>query len=317
MDGADLIDLQTLRIVRAMLEHGSITAAASSLGFSQPAVSQHLRRAESRLEVALIERAGRAVRLTEAGRVLAQHAAAVMAEIDAAAQSLDGLRGTQGGRVRLVGFPSASPSLVPALLAELRAQAPGLTVTYVEAEPPAAVDAVRDGRADLALSFSYPGDIDDPHGASAHGLRVTEIGADDLQLVLPIGHPLADGRRVDVATLAGERWIAGCPRCRGHLMQLCGRAGFVPDIAFETDNVAAVQGLVAQGIGVATLPALALASYPRRDGIVTAPLPATERRAVHAVTAHGAERVPSVRIVQSLLARLVAQIAPLGASAGA
>jgi DNA-binding transcriptional LysR family regulator len=123
--------------------------------------------------------------------------------------------------------------------------------------------------------------------------------------VLPDGHPAASGDHIDVAALADENWIAGCPRCRGHLLELCGRAGFEPRIGFETDNFVAVEGLVAQGIGVATLPRMAVESFPLLPGIVTSPLPSAEARTIHVVTAHGAERVPAVRMTLDALARVL------------
>ncbi|WP_345802917.1 LysR substrate-binding domain-containing protein [Microbacterium sp. AZCO] len=304
LDDGDL-DAQSLRLVKAIGDEGSITAAAASLGYSQPAVSQQLKRLEQRLGVPLVERVGRTVRLTEAGRVLARHAPAVTTALDAAAGELAELRGLRAGRVRLVAFPSASPTIVPRLLALLGERHPGVSVTYLEAEPPEAVEAVREDRADIALTFSYPGDRDDPHRSSASGLQVRSVGGDDLLAVLPEGHAAATGLHVDVSALADEDWIAGCPRCRGHLLELCGRAGFEPRIAFETDNFVAVEGLVAQGIGVATLPRLAVESFPQLPGIVTLPLPPGERRTLHVVTAHGAERVPSVRMTLAALAHVV------------
>lgn len=109
-----------------------------------------------------------------------------------------------------------------------------------------------------------------------------------------------------MSALADEQWIAGCPRCRGHLLELCARAGFEPRIAFETDNFVAVEGFVAQGIGVATLPRMAVASFPRFPGVVTLPLPPSEARTIHVVTAHGADRIPAVRATLEAVARLVA-----------
>jgi DNA-binding transcriptional LysR family regulator len=268
-------------------------------------VSQQLRRLEARLGVAILERVGRSVRLTEAGRVLARHAPTVTTALEAAVGELADLRGLRAGRVRLAGFPSASPTIVPRLLALLASRHPGVSVTYLEAEPPEAVEAVRDDRADIALTFSYPGDRDDPHRSSASGLSVRSVGTDDLLAVLPIGHPAARADRIDVAVLAGESWIAGCPRCRGHLLEVCGRAGFEPRIAFETDNFVAVEGLVAQGIGVATLPRLAVESFPQLPGVVTVALPPGEQRTLHLVTAHGAERVPAVRTTLAALASVV------------
>ena len=299
-------DVQALRVIKAIADEGSITAAAASLGYSQPALSQQMKRLEQRLGVPVIERVGRSVRLTEAGRVLARHAPAVTTALDAAAGELAELRGLRAGRVRLVAFPSASPTVVPRLLSDLAEHHPGITITYVEAEPPEAVDAVREDRADIALTFSYPGDRDDPHGSSARGLAVRAVGSDDLLAVLPEGHPAAAGERVEVSELADENWIAGCPRCRGHLLELCGRAGFEPRIGFETDNFVAVEGLVAQGIGVATLPRMAVESFPLMPGVITRPLPHAEARTLHVVTAHGAERVPAVRIALAALTRVLA-----------
>lgn len=304
MDDA-VLDVQSLRLVKAVADEGSITAAAAALGYSQPAISQQLKRLEERLGVAVVERVGRTVRLTEAGRILSRHAPAVTTALDAAAGELAELRGVRSGRVRLVAFPSASPSVLPRLLADLAQRHPGLAVTFVEAEPPEAVAAVREDRADVALTFSYPGDRSDPHRLSARGLAVRTVGTDDLLAVLPAGHPAAAAGRVELADLAAEDWIAGCPRCRGHLLEVCDRAGFEPRIAFETDNFVAVEGLVAQGIGVATLPRLAVDSFPQLPGVVTLPLPAEERRTLHVVTAHGADRVPSVRAMLTAIGRVL------------
>jgi molybdate transport repressor ModE-like protein len=303
-------DAHTLRVVKAIADRGSITAAAEALGYSQPAISQHLRRIEQRMGVPVVERVGRGVRLTDAGRVLARHAPAVMSALDAAAGELAELRGLRAGRVRLAAFPSASSTVVPRLLADLAARHPGVSVTYVEAEPPEAVAAVREDRADIAFTFSYPGDRDDPHLASASGLSVRTVGADGLALVLPAGHPAAAQAAMDVAALAGEDWIAGCPRCRGHLLELCGRAGFAPRIAIETDNVVAVEGLVSRGVGVATLPRMAVTSFPLLKGVVVRPLPDGEARSLHIVTAHRAERVPAVRVALGALERAVADLEP-------
>ncbi|WP_448810396.1 LysR family transcriptional regulator [Agromyces bauzanensis] len=304
---AATIDLQTVRVVRQIAEHGSLTAAADALGYSQPAVSQQLRRFEERTGIALVERVGRGIRLTESGRVLARHANAVTTALEAAAGELAEIRGLRAGRVRLVAFPSASATLVPRLIAALAAEHPGVTVTYVEAEPPEAVAAVRADRADVAVTFSYPGDRDDPHRASARGLDVRDFCDEPMRLVLPEGHPAAASDVVDLAALADDPWIAGCPRCRGHLLELTDAAGFRPRIAFETDNFVAVEGMVAQGLGVALLPALALAASPRHAGVVTRPTARADVRSLHLVTAGGADRVPAVAATLAVLRGLVAE----------
>lgn len=303
---AGALDLQTVRVVRQVAEHGSLTAAAAALGYSQPAVSQQLRRFEERTGIALVERVGRGIRLTESGRVLARHANSVATALEAAAGELAEIRGLRTGRVRLVAFPSASATLVPKLIAALGIAHPGVAVTYVEAEPPEAVAAVRADRADVAITFSYPGDRDDPHRASARGLDVRSIGDEPMRLVLPEGHPAAASDVVDLASLSEAPWIAGCPRCRGHLLELADAAGFTPRIVFETDNFVAVEGMVAQGLGVALLPALALAASPRHPGVVTMPTARADVRSLHVVTARGADRVPAVGVTLAALAELAA-----------
>ena len=119
------------------------------------------------------------------------------------------------------------------------------------------------------------------------------------------------------SALADENWIAGCPRCRGHLLELCGRAGFEPRIGFETDNFVAVEGLVAQGIGVATLPRMAVESFPLLPGVIT--LPAAARRGAHDPRRHRARRRARAARCAPTLTALAARArpAPAGCAASA
>ena len=308
------LDSTMLRVVGALADHGSITAAAAALGYSQPAVSQQLKRLEQRIGLAVIERVGRGVRLTEVGRLLARHAVTVGGALEAAAGELSELQGLRAGRVRLAAFPSASATIVPRLLADLRLRHPGVSVTYLEAEPPEAVALVRENQADLAITFSYPGDLVDPHRASAEGLVVTLLRRDEMMLVLPAAHALAGESAVDLGDLAEENWIGGCPRCRGHLLELCGHSGFSPNISYETDNAAAVLGLVAAGIGVAMLPALALDSVGAQPLVAIRPTRGHDYRSLHAVTVTGAAGVPAIAVT---LRRLAALDSPAATATGA
>ncbi|TCL81270.1 MULTISPECIES: LysR family transcriptional regulator [unclassified Curtobacterium] len=303
----DDIDPQLLRILRAVADGGSITRAAAALGSSQPAVSQLLARAERRLGHTLVLRSGqdgrggRGATLTDAGRVLADHALHVQAALTAAREDLDAVGGLTRGRVRLAGFPSASSALVPAVLARLASTAPGVTTSYVEVEPPEALDLLRSGEVDVALTFTYVGD--EVGSAPDPGLVTRALGRDPLALVTPsvsVGSDAADSGAadsgaVDLASHRDARWIGGCPRCRGHLLASCATAGFTPDIVLETDNAAAVVGLVAAGLGVALLPRLALATTVIPADVRVDPVDDDLARRVEVVIARGAERVPSVR----------------------
>jgi molybdate transport repressor ModE-like protein len=288
------LDLHTVRIVRAIAETGTITAAARQLGFSQPAISQHLQRTEARLGVPLVIRAGRSIRLTEAGQLLARHAVAISSAMDAAAGDLAELAGMRTGTARIAAFPTASSTIIPRLLSTMAREHPGIVVTYIEAEPPEAIAMLREGAIDLAITFSYPGDRADPHVGLASGLALTPLFTEEVVLALPEAHPLAADSAVIVHDLVAERWIAGCPLCRGHLLAVCESAGFDPVIDYETDNAIAVLHLVASSLGVALLPRLALATATVPPGAAIRATSPVSIRSIQLVGSTGAERVPSL-----------------------
>lgn len=288
------LDLHSIRIVRAIAEHGTISGAARQLGYSQPAVSQHLRRAEQRFGLPLVMRAGRGVRLTEAGLVIARHAITITSAIDAASGDLADLMGLAAGSVRIAAFPTASSTLVPRLLRDMRERHPGISTTYIEAEPPEALGMLRDGSIDLAITFTYPGDRADPHRESESSVDTLALFTEPVVLALPDTHPLAASDTVDLAGLADESWIAGCPLCRGHLLAACESVGVTPDISLETDNAIAVLNLVATGLGVALLPQLALATAPVPPGASVRTTRPSSDRSIQAVTQAGSSRVPGI-----------------------
>jgi DNA-binding transcriptional LysR family regulator len=289
-----MIDAAGLRVMRAIADEGSFTGAALALGYSQPAISQMVRRLEQRTGTVLVERVGRNVRLTEAGQVLARHAVGVLSALDAAEEEVAAIAGLRAGRVRLMAFPSSSATLVPHALALVKRRFPDVKVTFTEAEPPESLAALRAGECDLAVAFAYEG-ADSARAEDDLDLFVTtKLLDDDVRLVLPTGHPMADQEVVELAALSGEDWIAGCPRCRGNLLQLCAAEGFTPNVAFETEDYVAVLGLVAEGLGVALVPDLILRTAHHQD-VVTLPTRPASRRQVHAVTTHDLQRVPAVQ----------------------
>lgn len=288
-----MIDAAALRVMRAIADEGSFTAAALALGYSQPAISQMVRRLEQRTGTTLVERTGRAVRLTEAGHVLARHAITVLAALDAAEEEVAAIAGLRAGRVRLMAFPSASATLVPKALAAVRRDHPGVHISFSEAEPPESLAALRAGECDLAVAFVYEGTDLGRGEEDLDGLVSTPLLDDEVRLAVPRDHPLATAPSADLSTLAGETWIAGCPRCRGHLMQLCATAGFTPDIAFETEDYVAVMGLIVEGLGVAVIPDLILDTV-QPEGVVALPLSPASRRCIQAVTTPDLRRVPAV-----------------------
>ncbi|CAI9412252.1 LysR family transcriptional regulator [Nocardioides sp. T2.26MG-1] len=286
------LDPRRVLIFRAVARAGSISAAARDLGWTQPAVSQHLARLERDVGGALLLRGAAGVRLTEAGTALLRRADVVAAELHAAGEELADLAELRGGRVRLVAHPSAAATLVPSALGVLALDRPGLEVRLEEAEPPEAMAAVLAGDADLALVFGY--------GGPPEGLGLLEwqpVLEESVHLVLPEQAPPVAG----LADLAGAEWIGGCVRCRAHLVDCCTAAGFAPAIRHVTDDYVVVQNLVAAGLGVSVLPASALAAH-RASGVRTHELPELGRRRVGIVHRPGALAVPATAAVAAALA---------------
>ncbi|MEV8568479.1 LysR family transcriptional regulator [Streptomyces sp. NPDC051322] len=296
-----MIEARHLRVLRAVAATGSFSAAARELGCTQPAVSQQMKALEASSGTTLLVRTGREMRLTEAGDALVRHAAGILAGLTAAEEEVAAIAGLRSGRVRLVSFPSGSSTLVPAALAALRAAHPGTRVSLVEAEPPRSVDMLREGDCDVALAFRYgaaTGEWDD--------LVVRPLLTDRMVGLVPEGHRFAGAGAIGVADLAGESWIAGCPRCRRQLVEVCESAGFTPRIDFATDDYPAVIGLVGAGLGVAVLPELAIGTVRRRGTSVVPVEPAVQREIV-ALTLPDLARVPAVAATLDRLAGVAAR----------
>ena len=310
-----MLDVTRLRVLVAVARCGSVTAAARELNYAQPSVSHHLARLEAETGTKLIQRAGRGIRLTDAGRLLAERAAEVIGRLDAAENELAAYTGLRAGRLRLAAFPSALGTIVPAAGAMLREHQPGVDLRLTEAEPPEALRMLRAGYVDVALVFRYSPDpdgmadgrdgksTDDESGIDlAEGLREKLLLDEPVHLVTSASAHAGPGDGEPPAELTGyarHRWIAGCDRCRANLLRQCALAGFTPKIAFTTDDYVAVQALVAADLGVSTLPALCLRAA-RHPGIRTVPLPGA-RRYVFAVRYGDPPDPPAVKLLMEVL----------------
>src|SRR5919108_6346105 len=201
-----MLDVRRLQMLQAVKRAGSVSGAARTLGYTQPAVSHHIARLEAEVGTALITRLGRGVRLTDAGLALVEHADAVLARLGAAEEELAAIAGLRAGRVRLAAFPSGSATLMAGALTRLRAAHPGVEVTFVEAEPEASLPLLREGELDLVLGFTYAAvGARDPRELTAVPLL-----RDPPHAVLPAGHPAAGGDgALPPSPPARETWIAG------------------------------------------------------------------------------------------------------------
>jgi DNA-binding transcriptional LysR family regulator len=295
-----MLDVTRLRVLVAVARCGSVTAAAKALNYAQPSVSHHLARLEAETGTKLIQRAGRGIRLTDAGRLLAERAAEVIGRLDAAENELAAYTGLRAGRLRLAAFPSALGTIVPAAAAMLRGQQDGIDLRLTEAEPPEALRMLRAGYVDVALVFRYSPEAASPAPDDDDGVDVTDGLRERLVLDEPV-HLVTSVHDTpgDLSSYARHRWIAGCDRCRANLLRQCALAGFTPKIAFTTDDYVAVQALVAAELGVSTLPSLCLRAA-RHPGIKTAPLPGA-RRYVFAVRYGDPPDPPAVNLLMDVL----------------
>jgi DNA-binding transcriptional LysR family regulator len=255
-------DVQRLRAFTLVLDLGSISAAAAVLGYTQSAVSQQLAALEREVGTALVDRSRRPLHATPAGELMRPHAKRVLAAVSGAEAAVDDLRGGTR-RLRLAAFTSALSSFIPAAVRDLRRAHPQLVVQVLQLETHEAVEHLAGGDADVAVVHYIPG-VAVPETA---GLQQRQLLVDDLYVVLPQAHRLARRDTVSIADLEQEPMIlprADTPagRFRSLVEHLCAQAGFAPRVAYELDDLPAVQAFVAAGIGVVPMHGLTLGTVP-------------------------------------------------------
>ena len=221
-------DVQRLRAFALVLDLGSVSAAASVLGYTQSAVSQQLAALEREVGAALVDRAQRPLRPTPVGAALRPHVDRVLAALGSADAAVEDLRGGTP-RLRLAAFGSALSSFVPAAVRDLRRAHPQLVVGVLQLETREAVERLRGGEADLAVVHHLPG-VAVPETA---GLRRRRLLVDHLHIVLPAGHRLARRDAVGLGELEGEPLVlprrdTPAGRFRSLVEHLCAQAGFAP-----------------------------------------------------------------------------------------
>jgi DNA-binding transcriptional LysR family regulator len=284
------LSLNRLRMLRELSRCGTITKAAAALHYTPSAVSQQLAALEREVCVPLLEQVGRRVRLTETGRVLAQHAEEILAAEERARIALEQARETLTADLTVGVLATLAGTLVPPTLATLAERHPGVRVKTREVVPEETQSAVRDGDLDLAFVLDYPdapGSV--PRDAA---LESTLIGVEELRLVAPHGHlptpappggsaephshPAAalprhtgddralQGAPVELADLAECSWVAsGTDTEFGRaLSSVCRTAGFTPHIAHQIDEQATAMAMVAKGLGITLVAELALSLRP-------------------------------------------------------
>lgn len=311
-----MLDTWSLRVLVEVAEQQSFSAAAHALTMTQPAVSRQIAGLERRLGVPLFRRLPRGVRATSAGLAAVEQAREVLARLRDLESRVAAFGGLAGGELRMSAFASANTTLVPAAISRFRAQHPDVTLRLIAIDPTAPLHAVAEGLADLALLTDWQLWADpnstrtaaDPASAArtvVEGVDLVALAEEELQVALPVTHPLAGMDRVHLPDLAGEAWIDGAyPDCLGPLTTLATALGGPPRIAFHCDDWHGKQALVAAGAGVMLVPALARGTT--HPGVVLRPTsPALPQRAIFAAVATPPFRPPTVTAMLAMIRDLV------------
>ncbi|MGZ0150236.1 LysR family transcriptional regulator [Kribbella sp. WER1] len=273
-----MIEVRRLRVLRALADHGTVTAAAEVLHLTPSAVSQQLAALETEVGQELLERRGRRVAITSAGRLLLAHADTILAEVERAEDAMRLHANGANGEVRVTAFATAISLLVAPALTRLHETSPGLSLVVRDAEGHQGITQLLDGDADLAIAVEHRG------SPRPDDRRLTRIPlyAEPFVAVLPPTHP-ADSP-IELEALANDDWVMPAPGnpIRDVVLLACEQAGFQPRIVHQSDDFRAVAALVAAGGGVSLVPRLAVPE-PTLALIRPLPDPVPTRRVYAAV----------------------------------
>jgi DNA-binding transcriptional LysR family regulator len=285
-----VFSLERLRALDAVAVHGSLASAAVALHITPSGVSQQLAKLERESGHPLLEPHGRSVRLTHAGRVLAGHAARVLAQLSEAESDLADLGEEILGPLRLGGVGSSLRALLPDVLAALTEAHPRLIPTVVDGEAVGLVPLLLNGELDLLLIESWP----NRPMPLPEGLRVKTLAVEEVDVALGEGDPRAERPWLELTELEGAVWSSCPPGTEPYeaLVQALRARGMEARIRYTVTEFATQLAFVARGLTVALVPRMA--QHPCPPGVRFVPLRPALRREVRAAWRAGADS-PSVR----------------------
>jgi LysR family hydrogen peroxide-inducible transcriptional activator len=263
-----MITLRQLRYFDSLSRNLNFGRAAAECSVTQPALSQQIRELEGELGTLLVERGKSSIALTDTGRQVARRARDILTAVGDLTDFARHRAGPLVGPLRLGVIPSIGPYLLPAILPALRLNFPNLELTVRESQTKNLVEALADGKIDLAL-LALP--------VSTPGIEQIALFDDPFFLLAPAGHPLAARQTVMIEALREENVLlleeGHC--LRDQALDICGQAAIRKVADFGATSLATVVQLVGNGYGVTILPEISLAVEARnRDGIAVSPFEA-------------------------------------------
>jgi len=296
-----MIELRRLRLLRELEARGTISAVAGALGFTPSAVSQQLARLERETDARLLERIGRGVKLTDAGRLLSAHAERILAAVDAAEADLAAESGAVRGRLRVGTFQSAAFALITPALESLAAEHPALEVEVIEADAEQTMPALRIGDLDLVCEDEY-----DTSASQEPLLDRKDLLTDRLRLVLPRTDPLATAKEVRLADLSDRPWASGpvASNYSAAVERACRERGaFAPRVLHRAGDLMFLLNLVRVGRAVALLPDLLGAE--QHEGVsVRSIVEGDPTRTIYTLVRTSSVQRPSVIALRAALAAI-------------
>jgi DNA-binding transcriptional LysR family regulator len=305
-----MLDVHRLRVLRTVVATGSVGAAATTLGYTPSAVSQHLATLQRETGLRLIERKGRGIEPTAAGRTLADEAGRVLESLSGIEGVVGDLRAGRVGRLSISYFASAGAAWIPPVVAGLMHEFPDLRLDL------RLIELLGDEHPDPDIEIFVGGAAEHLHESAGNGQsKVHHLLDDPYVVVVPVDHPLAALPHVALGVLATERWVDNDFNrgfCRQVILDSCTEAGFTPDFRIETHDYPTAISFVAAGVGVTVLPSLGAAQLPA--GVVAIPLVSpTPVRHVYVAVKASVEHHPAARRAVDLLQERVGAPARVGA----
>lgn len=297
-----MIDVLGLRVLIALDDTGSVTAAAQNLGYTASNITQHLRRIERALGSSMVERVGRGIVLTERARTLVERGRPLLLQLDdLGATTVPEPRGNLG----IAAFPTALRGLVVPAMASMQAAHPDLRVHPHELDPRRAIEAVRLGRVHAAVVKQW-GNSGLPGGGSGASASLQDVmlGEDRIDAVLHRAHPLASQNTLSLKQLGAENWAVtpGDDPYRVWLTEHRQTIRLDPPATYEATEFASLLSYVQHRLAVAAIPRLGRDYLP--DETVAIPLTdATAVRRVSVVVRASSRGGP---VLETLLSQLTA-----------
>ncbi len=295
------MELRHLKYFLVVADELHFGRAAKKLRISQPPLSRQIKQLEEELGIPLFQRTKKSVRITAYGKFLKEEASRLLEGVELMRNHVRLLGDGCAGQIRIGYVGSAMHSVLPEVLRTVREKFPGIHTSMIEMKNLDQIAGLRDGSIDIGF-VRMPMTVED--------LQLRTVLSETLSIILPLSHPMAGRKRIPLAALAGDPFIAFCRECAPGLFDqitgLCQKEGFTPRIVHESSQINSVVRLVESGLGYSIVPTSVKRGYDLK--VRFAELRGYPERAELAVAYHPAHQSPASERVLDLVLGLAGQM---------